>query len=413
MIAKLKRAVLDFGPVRRAWAGYRAHQWEQRHGHWVEQYGMLAEERGLRYSEDQVRAHVAARLKGRPIPTRRAGEVHTGMLVLKHNWGIGMVWEAEFLGPVSAFDREEQGFGDADLLKLQRLRELQQRILRFVEATHRQRPLDWLLIPCHGKLILRDTLREIRERWGIPLVNQWLDCKQSFELGLGPHGQDSGMRDIAPEFDLVWTSARSMCEPYLAMGACPLFLGEGFSPRLTPRVNCAKMHEVGFLGVRYGLRPDYIAALRRGGLRVVTRGDGWGTSEVPLDQMGRFYSECKVNLGMGGVGYSMQLTTLKGRDFEVPGAGGTYLTTFNPDLSPYFHIGEEIVCYRTVEEMVWLARQLVRDEAWREALAARAHARAMREHRWLHRFQHVLELLGVLGLREGRASATVSDDGVP
>lgn len=410
MIPAFKRHLLTYWFTRRLWAAYRSGEWESRHKLWVESYGRMAEERGLRYSETSTRAMLARRLGGRGLARRRLGEVHTGILVLKRNWGLGMIWEAEHLGPVSVFDWEEHGFRENNAGLPQQLPELQRLILKFVEEAHRHRPLDWLLVPCAGNLILRDTIRTIREHWGIPAVNQWLDCKQSFEKGAGPHGQDTGMKDIAPEFDLVWTSARSMCEPYLAVGACPIFLGEGFSPRLTPRVQCSKLHDVGFMGVCYGLRPDYIGALRQAGLNVAARGLGWGTCEVPLDQMGHFYNECKVNLGIGGVGYSLELTTLKGRDFEVPGAGGAYLTTFNPDLTPYFHIGEEIVCYRNVEEMVWLTRELVRDDAWREGLAARGYARAMREHRWLHRFQRVLNLLGVLDFHEPQAFEPVSNE---
>jgi spore maturation protein CgeB len=100
---------------------------------------------------------------------------------------------------------------------------------------------------------------------------------------------------------------------------------------------------------------------------------------------------------MGGIEYSEALTNVKGRDFEIPGTGGgMYLTSFNPDLAQHFDIGNEIVCYRNRDEMVELIRYYLarRDEA--EAIARRARERCLREHRWLHRYETMLRVLGVL-----------------
>jgi hypothetical protein len=392
----LKPSLLDLPFARRAWAAYRGGRTEKRYRSWIEHYGRETAVRGLAYSQDHLREDVAVRLRHRTPARRSPGQVHTGILCLTRNWGIGLVQEAEELGPVSVFDWEQHGFSESDPELPHRMPELNRRILDFVHETHRSRPLDWLLITASGNVVHRDTLRRIREEWGIPTVNQWLDCKQNFRSGVVSNGQDTGQIDIAPEFDVVWTSSKTMCEPYLCVGARPLYLPEGFSPRLTPRTTGPQRHEVGFMGARYGQRPIYIEALRRAGVEVAVRGPGWGTGELPLSQMGEFFGECKINLGFGGVGYSMALTTLKGRDFEVPGAGGVYLTTYNEDLADFFHIGEEILCYRTPEEMVKITRSLLDDEARRASIAERAYSRAMREHRWSHRYQVVLILLGVL-----------------
>jgi len=378
------------------WAAYRSRQFERRHWRWVLDGWRHNEAQGVRYSPELTAAELKRRLSGRRVTRCSAGGVHTAVATLTSNWGVGMVYELQELGPVSVFDWEQTGFLGPVWEHPDALREMNQKLLEFLRRCHGERPIDWVFLPVSGMIVLRSTLKAIKDEFGVPLVNQWLDCKQSLTSGRTVCGQDSGQWDIAPEFDLVWTSARSMCEPYLMLGACPLFLAEGFSPRLTPRVDLDPRHDVGFLGARYGLRSNYIDALRRAGLHVEARGPGWEQGPADLADIGRFFAESRVNLGFGGVGYSMRLTTLKGRDFEVPGAGGAYLTTYNPDLAPYFHIGKEIVCYRDRDECVWLARQLVKDEAWRAALRQNAYERSMREHRWQHRFQHVLGLLGIL-----------------
>ena len=100
---------------------------------------------------------------------------------------------------------------------------------------------------------------------------------------------------------------------------------------------------------------------------------------------------------MGGIEYSEELTNLKGRDFEIPGTGGgVYLTSFNADLAQHFVIGEEILCYRGRDEMIELIRYYLahRDEA--AEIARRARERSLREHRWLHRYETMLRVLGIL-----------------
>jgi len=400
----LRKVAREIPLIRKVWARHRSGQLQRRYRHWTEKYGRMADELGLSYDDRTARERIRAHLKGRNIQPKLRGECHSAIVTLTCNWGIGMVYELEELGLVSVFDWEKYGFSESDPNLQPRLPELNALMLKFLREAHQRHPIDWVLITCSGNVILKDTLRHIREELGILTVNQCLDCKQMFEAGPGPHGQDLGQRDIAPEFDMVWTTSRSVCEWYMAVGARPVFLSPGFSPRLTPRVNCVKTIDVGFLGACYGLRPDYIDALRRAGLSVRVGGYGWdGNAVIPLDKMGQFFGSCKVNLGMGGIGYSMKLRTVKGRDFEVPGAGGAYLTTYNPDLASFFHIGEEILCYQSMDEMVELACRLVRDDTFRESLANKAYARSMREHRWLHRFTTILEIMGVLHAADGEA----------
>ena len=105
----------------------------------------------------------------------------------------------------------------------------------------------------------------------------------------------------------------------------------------------------------------------------------------------------RINLGMGGIGYSESLTNVKARDFEVPGTGGgMYLTSFNTDLARHFVVGHEIACYRNREELVELVRYYLARPEEASAMAARARARCLAEHRWLHRFQKICRILGIL-----------------
>ena len=123
---------------------------------------------------------------------------------------------------------------------------------------------------------------------------------------------------------------------------------------------------------------------------------GW-TNSYWVDDIVKIFRGSKINLGMGGIGYSESLTNVKGRDFEIPAVGsGVYITSFNPDLAQHFHIGKEIVCYRNFEEMVELVRYYLRHPEEAQDIARKGRERCLSEHRWLHRYQKMLSIIGVL-----------------
>jgi spore maturation protein CgeB len=102
-----------------------------------------------------------------------------------------------------------------------------------------------------------------------------------------------------------------------------------------------------------------------------------------------------MTLGIGFASPSKVLTTLKTRDFECPGSGACYLTTFNWELALHYEIGKEILCYRSVEEIVELFSFYRRrpDECWR--IAQSAYRRCINEHTWEKRFRKLFEEVGI------------------
>ena len=410
LIATIRRLVIGNPAARAVWGRIRKTQHERHYVDWTSSYRKVSRGRpGFRHPDESF-AEARKRLPGTP-PGRRRGEVHTAIVALTKSWGAGLVYEAEELGRASVFDWEEHGYREGSADFWERLPRLQQDLIAFLEAKQAEHPVDWLLVTTNGDFVLKDTVRRIREDLGIPVVSQSLDDRHTFRMGTGPHGQDRGQMDIGVAADVIWTSSSVATDWYAAEGGRPVFLPEGFSPKLTPRLRRTETFDVGFLGQRTPPRDRLVTLLRKAGLSVQARGWGWPEGSLDLANMGLFFSQNKVNLGIGGVNYSMKLTTLKGRDFEVPGAGQTYLTTFDPDLALCFRVGEEIACYGNDFHMVDLAYELARDEEWRTDMADKAYARSMAEHRWLHRFEWLLTNLGIM---EGSgASVPGSGRGVP
>ena len=57
-----------------------------------------------------------------------------------------------------------------------------------------------------------------------------------------------------------------------------------------------------------------------------------------------------ITIGFAGVGYTQSITTIKGRDFEVPSYGGLYLTQYSAGLERIYDIGKEVLCYSDLDD---------------------------------------------------------------
>ncbi|MBI5502663.1 MAG: glycosyltransferase [Deltaproteobacteria bacterium] len=371
-------------------AGYRALR---------ERYAKEASARGIRYRESDVPAAVARRLRDRGCSpaTRSRGEVHTFGFVPSLSWHPQLLAALRTFGPVTNFDYLQHGTTLEELRENpQARRSLDSPLIEALRRAHEQRPVDWCFIYATGSELSAAAVRRIRDEFGVPTVCMCLDDKQSF-VGRRHGEQWSGQISLAPAVDLCWTSSPVATEWYMAEGGCPIYLPEGCSPELFRSRRAAKKTDVVFVGGAYGFRPVIIEYLRFHGLSVLAHGPGWPDGTVPDDGIATVFDTARVILGMGGVAHAENLTTVKGRDFDAAAHGGApYLTSYNPDLARHFHIGEEVLCYATRDEMVELARRCVADPEWAEKIAAAGRTRCLAEHTWPHRFQRVLSVLGIL-----------------
>jgi spore maturation protein CgeB len=119
--------------------------------------------------------------------------------------------------------------------------------------------------------------------------------------------------------------------------------------------------------------------------------------------MAEVFSASRINLGMPWVLHSSRIPTLKGRDFEVPMAGGLYLTGYSDELSRHYRIGEEIVCYTSPQECVDIIRALLDQPKPCRRIRAAGHRRAMQHHTWDARFRRLFAFLGLLDESDGDA----------
>lgn len=369
-----------------------------------ERYETICVRKGLIYSEEDIRDSIADRLKNRGYtPVRREiGNVHTFGFIPLRGWHHHLLPDLKLLGPTTLFNYHALGykasdFYGTDVETIKRNRERMNALfLKEIKLANDKNKIDWIFCYATANDLDPDAIKKIQEDYGIPVVVMCLDDKQSWKgTWLGSHF--GGQVDIATLVDLSWTSARVACTWYLARGGRPIYLPEGCNPRIYRPLLVEQDIDVSFIGVRYGFRNSTVRFLKRYGISIQSFGPGWGTRAVWGEDAVRIICRSKINLGMGGIGYSEALTNVKTRDLEIAATGGgLYITSYNPDLALHFHIGREIVCYRNRDEMLELIRYYLShpDEAKEIALAGRQ--RCLKEHRWLHRYVKICQVLGLL-----------------
>jgi len=398
-----KRHLLSMDLPRRAWTSIRSRQLQKEYERRREYYAEEAAHRRLIYSEASTIREVRARLAARgytPLK-RRGGEVHTFACIPTFGWHEHLLPDLDALGPVTHFDYVKLGFSVEDLDSVsassqKHRHEMLALLLPALREAHAKRPIDWIFCYGGGQDTSPRLMRQIAEELGIPTVNMSLDDKQGW-AGRSVGEWRTGAVDITAEFDLYLTSARVACEWHMVEGGRAVYMPEGFNRAAYYPMRTEQDILVSFIGGAYGFRTSVVRFLRSNGIDVAAFGAGWGTRSVWREEQVKIINRSRINLGMGGIEYSESLTNVKTRDFEIPGTGGgAYLTSFNPDLAEHFVIGKEILCYRNRDEMLELLRYyLSRPEETRE-ISRRGRERCLHEHRWLHRYERALQILGIL-----------------
>jgi hypothetical protein len=373
-------------------------EYRDRREHYLSETARL----GQQYDPAAVSERATKRLTNSGIhvrPRSSGAPVHTLAFFPHISWHGQLLEPLHSLGRLSYFDYNAHGLRTQDLYSrkasaVEARRKACIAFERFAEDASRTQPIDWVFVYALGLELPVATLERVRAIVKAPVVGMCLDDKQSWE-GESFGGERGGQVVFAPALDIAWTSARVACEWYLAEGGNPLFMGEGCSPDLYRPSDRRKADiDVCFVGAGYGFRPWFVRQMERSGLRVTTAGHGWPSGRVSDEEMIRLMQRSRIILGLGGVGWSMDLKNVKGRDFDAP-CVGPYLTTFNPDLAEMFRVGEEIACYSTPDEAVEVARDLLGSPTKRMRLATAGRARCVSEYSWRHRFETILTLLGV------------------
>jgi len=265
--------------------------------------------------------------------------------------------------------------------------ELNQKLLERVKA---DRP-DIIFFVLLGYEVWLETLDLIREGSNAVLVHWATDDSWKYE-------QHS--RLISPQFDLYATTYQTAITKSAQSGALNFYLSQwatSTSGLKRPLHAEACKYQVSFVGTCYGNRRRWIAELAKVGVKVDCFGFGWPNGPISQDMVAEIIRNSVVSLNLGDSGIQwrnflpMRSRQIKARLFEVPGMGGFVMTEPAPELQRFFRIDDEVVTFRSVDELARkLAFYLTHPED-RDRIAEAAHARVALEHTYEARFTHLFK----------------------
>ncbi len=197
-------------------------------------------------------------------------------------------------------------------------------------------------------------------------------------------------------FDLNLTSSLTAADWYRKSGLPCRYIAMGFHPApewATPPDRAIFDHRLSFVGSRKPERESLVTRLRDAGVDLSLYGSGWPSAQRTKSPAA-IYRRSQLNLGLGLVTTSGGIANLKARDFECPGSGACYLTMYNWELALHFDLGREILCYRSVDELIEMYFYYAARPEVCLRIAQAAHKRCAAEHTWEIRFRAVFRELG-------------------
>jgi spore maturation protein CgeB len=361
-------------------------------GHWWVQRKVRMLENAFR--AELVRSSAAEALKPRPLMPKvpRPG-LHQILLIGDFMWEVNdLVPELAKICEVIAWDlhpalQERPANIDPSEAVLVNIRQR-------IQSDAAIKP-DVVLFYARPSLLSDEVFEVLRDRYSCPLLGMNLDDKFEFlPYGIFADGNDNYQK-WAAYFDLNITNGLIASEWYKKRGLPCIYSAQGVHqpPGLSMPNEGNFKYPVSFLGSWKPERQAVIDQLRSAGVEIALFGKGWPNARWVEDTV-QIFRTTQINLGIGLASPSLNLTTTKGRDFECPGVGACYLTTYNWELTQHYELGREILCYRDKDELIEMISFYRSRPEDCLRIAQAAWRRCTAEHTWERRFRRVFREVG-------------------
>ena len=284
---------------------------------------------------------------------------------------------------------------------------------RLLETIQAENP-DIVLCVLLGFEIWAETFELIRKGSRAVLINWSTDDSWKYE---------QFSRFVAPAFHLYATTYRSAMVKSARDGQANFVLTQwaaNADKLAEPLPARACRYQVSFIGSSYGNRPKWVTALKKNGVDIACFGHGWKNGPIPSDQIPKVIRESVISLNFGDSGLvargliPTRSRQIKARVFEVPGSGGFLMTEDGENLDRFYDIGNEIVVFEGVSDLVRKIAHFLGHLEERDRIAAAGHFRTRSEHTYDERFRHLLNLAQQLAANppSSRAPGEVHKGGV-
>ena len=329
----------------------------------------------------------------RPVPVRKACFLAVKILCVlgEHNYGDparGECYEyGNFLPALRNLGHEVVFFESFNRNNYRDFADLNLRLLQTVQD---EQP-DVMLCVLLGYEIWLETFALVREGCNTVIINWSTDDSWKFE---------QFSRLVAPAFDIYATTYPEAIAKAERDGLSNFVLTQwaaGATGLAMPLPAGECRYPVSFVGSCYGNRQQWVAALKEQGIEVTCFGHGWPSGTVSSEEIPRIMRASVISLNFGDSAtvlrglVPVKSRQIKARVFEVPGAGGFLMTENAENLQRFYRIGDEIVVYEGIAELVDKIRYLLSHPEERDKIALAGHVRTKNEHTYDSRFRHLLE----------------------
>jgi len=265
-----------------------------------------------------------------------------------------------------------------------------------------------LILVIKGDRIPLEIIREVKEKFKIPVANYWLDDPGLIEIS----------RKISPAYDFFFTNDPETVQIHKESG-CPHvgFISFGCLPDLHKKIQLSQEEyekyssDLCFAGTVTEGRVKVLEALSDFNLKVWSPRFVYSLKEnfriektklppsSPLyskftdrsiwnEELVKVYNASKIVLNI----HSLQTIPIM-RDFEVTGCGAFLLTDYARSLETMFKLGEEIICYKNIEELKDMVKFYLSHSSEREEIARKGNLKAYRNHTYARRMEELISFI--------------------
>lgn len=243
-----------------------------------------------------------------------------------------------------------------------------------------------LILTVKGELLSANLLKSLKNSSNF-LADWFPDPMSQWEL----------MKKITPYYDFFFHFDPLIVRKLKQRGYQNVFYLP-FASEIQEQSRVEKRYDISFVGTYSPFREKLLSNLRdfdlniwgdsrwfQSGLRSYTKG-----GRIPQSTMKTIIKKTKININ---IHFDAPREGANLRTFEVTGCGGFLLLDYIKDLDRLFKVGEEVICYKSSNDLIRKCKYYLKENIVREKIAFSGYQRAKKDHNYLKRVREMLRLI--------------------
>lgn len=283
----------------------------------------------------------------------------------------------------------------------------------FIAYIEKEKP-DFLFV-VNGEQFFPDTLQQLKTEMSIPMaVYYWDDPFHADASILRDNYRKSNSEKGMLFYDYIFVFDTYYIEEIKKKGACNVeYLPLATNPDRYKEIKMSNEdiknynYDICFVGSASKNREAIFEMLKSYKLGVF--GDDWVKyflfqgKRIPSYYKGSAVGEKVIKIYLSSkialnIHHHQSKEGLNTRSFDIPACGAFQLVDYKKNLEKHFRIGQEIITFKTNEELIELINHYLRNPEVVKSVLKKGQQRVLNEHTWINRMQHVIDTLRSNGI---------------